>query len=313
MSVKGMLSLMADKTFDIESRFPNVLFVGNGLIYNVDYTWDKVIESVSGKAFLFLHDRRGIERVPNTILTLAVTDTEDKKRRDRYMSKLSGYSYKDNEKVDLLMKMPFDAVLTTNYTYDLERSLKHNYPALSDAAKRNYSASDSSDSKYLLRTYNLFSCGPPIWHIHGEMRRRSSLILSHDEYARLVAKILEYNNKNGNRYLLEKKELKMRSWIDYFIIGNVYVLGYGFDYAEFDMWWLLGRRRREKAPIGKVYFYEPFSDNVSLKHEILKLCGVEVITLGMDFNNKSQISYEQFYYEAIEDIKIKLVKNERLC
>ena len=99
------------------------------------------------------------------------------------------------------------------------------------------------------------------------------------------------------------------------------------DFCEFDLWWLLNRKKREKALHGKVVFYEPERSEDAAKYALLRAYGVEVRHLGFkllatveneacdedlqaerdeqnkriwEFNSKI---YADFYRYAIEDIE----------
>ena len=197
--------------------------------------------------------------------------------------------------------------MTTNFTYELEAELHPGYPGLTTESKRKYAytTGDTKDAKYLLRTYNRLE-KRDIWHIHGELRRPSSIILSHDEYARLVHRILAYNENRGRDYEKYKNELKFKSWVDYFLVGDVYTLGLGLDFSEFDLWWLLGRRLRERAGCGKYIFYEPEKTDNHYKLLALQDAGVEVRSCGVTIRDGSD--YARFYALAIEDIKSQVSK-----
>lgn len=104
----------------------------------------------------------------------------------------------------------------------------------------------------------------------------------------------------------------IRSWIDSFILGDVYILGFGMNFSEFDMWWLLNRKKREKAQHGRVYFYEPGCGGFGEKEELLKLLDVEVIHCGIPnpqgSNAEKDRQFRLFYQCAIEDIQKKTQK-----
>ncbi|HIT73388.1 MAG TPA: hypothetical protein IAD10_06990, partial [Candidatus Fimicola cottocaccae] len=81
-------------------------------------------------------------------------------------------------------------------------------------------------------------------------------------------------------------------------------LGFGFGFTEFDLWWLLNRKKREKVETGKIYFY-------MLKHEaeanyekleLLKLLGVIPVIFEEEY------TYPNFYNEAINDIQNRILK-----
>ena len=86
------------------------------------------------------------------------------------------------------------------------------------------------------------------------------------------------------------------------IFGDVYVLGFGYDYSEQDLWWLLNRKANEnKIEKGKTYYYEPGNDNrVRIKKSLLQVFGV--ITENLDMGYTEEINYRDFYSDAINDI-----------
>lgn len=207
-----------------------------------------------------------------------------------------------------LVSFGFDAILTTNYTYEIENCFNNRYSDLSENAKLKYAKNIFRDRKYLLHIYNKFKKSPPIWHIHGELRRKSSIIATHDEYARLIHKIVEENKLNKDKYRHYSTSVKYRSWIDYLLMSNLYIIGFGFDFSELDLWWLLNRRMREKADVGKIYFYEPLisgEDDNSKKLFALKKMNVECMTFDFELK-EDKSNFGVFYKKAIDDIKKKL-------
>ena len=298
------------KTFDLDRVRPKVLLIGNGLTYKNGVPWPELIRKTARPdADVSRYEREDTEgnrwfAVPNTVLTLAVSETGDRERHARYVEALEQKSYPENERIRELLAMSFDAVLTTNYTYELEAALLPKYPALSNDSKRKRACTIESkqDRRFLLYTFNrVTEGGPDIWHIHGELRRPSSMVLSHDEYARLVHEILAYNKSLRNKYVKECNNLKFQSWIDYLVLGDVYILGLGMDFSEFDLWWLLGRRLRERCDCGKVVFYEPEKEDNVYKQRALSDAGVEVNTCGIEI--RSHADYDVFYERAIEHIR----------
>lgn len=305
-------------TFNLDEVRPKILVMGNGLTYGTSVSWPELIRKVS-------RDNVDVSRyeetnsdgrirfvVPNTVLTLATSVTKDQERHRKYVDALKKESYPDNTNIRELLDLPFDAVLTTNYTYELEATLNARYPGLTSASKRNYAATTGkeADAKYLLHTFNRIKAGhPDIWHIHGELRCPSSMILSHDEYARYIHRILMHNEKCGNSYQNHRQDLRFESWVDYFLLGDVYMLGLGMDFSEFDLWWLLGRRLREKAGCGQIVFYEPYQSTNRTKQFALEDCGVTVETCGINLDAGD--SYDAFYKAAIHDIAERMKTNKR--
>lgn len=306
----------AVKTFNLNQSRPQVLLVGNGMTYGTGLPWYQLIQQVVRNG-VDIHPYEKTNQkgevtgfhVPNTIVTLATSETDDAKRHQKYGNVFQKTNYAPNEWIKKLTALPFDAILTTNYTYELETALYPKYPALTQKSKAYYAfqTGKEDDAKYLIHTFNrIGKNNPDIWHIHGELRRPSSIILSHDEYARLVCGILNYNTKRGNDYEKEREALKFESWIDYFVMGDVYTLGLGFDFSDFDLWWLLGRRMREKTQCGKFIFYEPEKAANYYKQLALADAGAEVNTCGVTINTDDD--YSKFYNLAIEDIREQITK-----
>lgn len=298
--------------FDLTKKHPQVLFIGNGLTRENGFSWHEFIKKCSREDCDVGKYKRGegddYFQIPNTVLSLAVMDKDDTKRHRRYMDQLNEVQYRPNEIMEQLVHLPLDSILTTNYTYEIEYAIKNSYPNLKEESKKKYATAFQADSKYLIHTCNTFEGYPPIWHIHGEARRKSSLILSHDEYARMIHKIIEYCNQRKDDYTVYNQDVHMKSWVDYFILGDIYILGLGFDFAEFDLWWLINRRIRENASIGRIFFYEPEREDNKYKLLAMKDMGIKVESFGMRISQEDMdknAKYQEFYRKAIESIAIR--------
>ena len=128
--------------------------------------------------------------------------------------------------------------------------------------------------------------------------------------------------KNGNALTLKVKgridtatSPKLQKDIEDSIEG---VETLAFDFSEMDLWWLLERKNREKFQHGKVYFYEPFSSENSIKYRLLSCYGAEVVNLGFRLekaksekdqekvNKRNKKIYKEFYHKALSDIKHRI-------
>lgn len=305
------------KTFDLTKTHPNVLILGNGLTRKTGIPWTTLIESIkrvgtSINPYKEMDTKGDFKRftIPNTILTAATSIIDDKERNDKYTDIFNKIAISPNTNLAKLLSMNFDAILTTNYSYELESEILSGYPSLNTKQKLNYAAITKSKNKregqFLLHTFNKLDDKPDIWHIHGELRRPSSIVLTHDEYAKHTQYIAQYYSDRKSEFAKKTNALKFRSWVDYFILGNVYVLGLAMDYSEFDLWWLLDRRQQEKARKGEMIFYEAEKSGdeakeTETKHHALQDVGITVNTLGMKTDTSAD--YEVFYQKAIEDIE----------
>ena len=116
----------------------------------------------------------------------------------------------------------------------------------------------------------------------------------------------------GNeQYRRQKKgeEPIIRSWLDAFIMGDVYVLGFGYDFSEMDLWWLLNRKKREKAEHGKLHFYS-HTEGEESKLSLMKTYDADVHDLGYYHKPKD---YKAFYRDAIEDARLRVGSKEHPC
>ena len=297
--------------FNITQRVPNVLLVGNGILRSCAEinlldckSWDNHLYNLSQKQ-LSEKDKADIKDVPYSLKATLLAPTDDVNRHTEYGVQFKTLELSDKSLLNNLVSLGFDAILTTNYTYEIENCFKDGFNQLKDKSKYVKKISRSSlkniDTKYLLHTFNQFDNSPPIWHIHGEERRKSSIVLTHDEYSRLIHKLVDENIINQNKYINYQTEIKYKSWLDYLLISNMYIVGLGMDFSEFDLWWILNRRMREKAKLGKIMFFESSRMNESIKNA-LKALGVDVI----QFSDIKENDYISLYKEATKYIKKNL-------
>lgn len=300
------------KIFDISSKRPKVLLVGNGPIaaegnaINWKDAIYKLSENDSEKIF------EGQEQIPYSIQATISLHCEDKERRNKYVEVFGGdnYKYYQSKRLQSLLELPWDAVLTTNYTYDLEYNLCPHFVDLKNKSQSKYvyNTNNKGHKGYgyiLLRNFNRMSMGDSyrdIWHIHGEIRNKSSIVLTHDEYARQVRAVLMYNSERGNEYSVYNSEVKFKSWIDYLVLGDVYIVGFGMDFSEFDLWWILNRRLRENTGKGKLLYLNPKENKNAIYLAIEKLGG-KFENLDIEIDKSDQNNEEKYlkFYEKLID------------
>lgn len=299
-------------------QIPQVLFLGNGL--NLAFggiSWSDLIGKISKR-----NDFDWVKsEMPMPLQAILASNnqirTSLKSAKEDFRGKIQ--TKQQMEVLRDLLTMGFDDILTTNYSYEVEEAaLGKNELGDRQIAKMMRYTSDHAERKYLLHTYNEVKCGNTenhIWHVHGEIRKTDSMILGHYWYGKLLYKIIEESEKNKDHYARNQKDGKpteLNSWMDAFILGDVYVLGFGFGLSEVDLWWLLNRKQRERAEHGKVYFYELSSEKQREKIELLKLMDVEVLDLGFSDSEKTtpdgEPDYKAFYQAAIEDIRQKMTQ-----
>ena len=222
-------------------------------------------------------------------------------------------------------------IITTNYSYELEMVTRPDYRITDQYLKKMMrctkgNGSARAEARYLIHTYNEVQFQgkkTPIWHIHGEARKPNSMIMGHYYYGSLLTKIKEYSDRNCSRFSDKYRKntaIEINSWIDAFILGDVYFLGIGMDMSELDLWWLINRKKREKAPTGNIYYFEPSSGEAAFneKYELFRAMEkegmkVEIRDCGVTINGKTDDEknrqYQLFYQKAADEIKSIISNN----
>ena len=240
------------------NRIPNVLMLGNGILrLNGGGDWAALLRDIRTPPAVDTN----LDGIPYAMQPecLCGTDVEEVQRK----TALSIKTGKPHPILEELLCLPFDAILTTNYTYEIEEALTGKDWSDDKERRKAFTALDGHPKV----RHNTYICNlvrardgrdVPVFHIHGEKARKHSLILSYYSYANSVFRLIELNRKRANtyqEYQSEGKQITCLSWLDYFLIGNVYAVGFGFDPSEFDVWWAIERKAREKAEHGKLKAY----------------------------------------------------------
>ena len=139
------------------------------------------------------------------------------------------------------------------------------------------------------------------------------MILGHYYYGNLLRAISEELDVARERHFLQQQsgEAEVRSWADAFLLGDVYSLGFGFDVSEVDLWWLLNRKKRERAETGDTWYFAPrehmSGKTINEKEELLRVLGVEVCHCGSRRPVGGPLErsggFREFYQLAIEEIR----------
>ena len=91
-----------------------------------------------------------------------------------------------------------------------------------------------------------------------------------------------------------------QSWIFDFFTEDMYILGLNLDACEIDLWWLLCRKKRERAPHGALYFIEPDRKGSETKHGLLRAYHAQSVSLGV--SDPDNDGYKAFYEKAVAEI-----------
>lgn len=292
----------------MKNGIPQVLLLGNGINRAFDSdSWDDLLNSI---------DRRGDRydigdyRCPETLKAILVTEDNVDKALQAQKERLGNLgTEKPEEQMRLLRRLldaGFDEILTTNYSYELETAALGHDRVNERSLRRMQAHTDEvsrCETSLMLHTYNRVEFGKSerrIWHVHGEARKPDSMLLGAYYYGNLLGKMIEFDKKR-----MYTQHSSIRSWTDAFILGDVYILGFGMGFAESDMWWLLNRKKREGTNVGKTFFYElkPKADINRAKTDLLELMNVEVIYKSVSGSGND---WKSVYEWAVGDIEKRL-------
>ena len=229
-----------------------------------------------------------------------------------------------------LLEAGFDDIITTNYGYEIEQVLLGRRPT-SDAVNNKYdfyrrykyvkrfSPKETKipvEKKFKIRRcYQDPVTGTRIWHVHGEYLRPWSVIFGYYDYCSLLAKVKEHCDWDRLHELYGKYqdgedfELAV-SWVDSFLFGDIYILGFGAALDEPVFWWMMDRKKRKFGETGKVYFFEPTfkgSAKDPNKNDVLnmiKAFGGKHRDLGVKISDLKSIKrgFKEFYEKASKKI-----------
>lgn len=250
------------------TRLPRVLLLGNGILRLCDgISWNDLLNDLKNRDVV----EADISDVPFCMKPEVLCDLDAEEIRRKVGARLADATLCITPQLEKLLSLDFDCILTTNYTYEIERVLTNQKW---DDKMRRKCVRVMDGSSHVRHNTNICyeiprENKPPVqvWHIHGDALRHTSMILSYYSYANAIHKLQEYNKHLGDAIFEHQQEgeaLSVRSWLDWFLVGDVYTVGYSFDFAEIDLWWALERKKREHASVGKVH-YMNLSNGASAK------------------------------------------------
>lgn len=305
----------------------NTLFLGNGLnLLEGAKDWNTLLTSIA----IVAGGRRIIDDVPNTLQYESImlhteyssyATLED--ANGRMFVDSDGKIFKTKENTEEFIKreisraiesihaseyhkhfinLPFDHIITTNYDDAISEALT------SEGYRQTWK--NFSESLYSIRRrvgYQGKEKSKVVYYIHGDMHHPKSIMLGLDHYCGSIGKINDYlkghYDYSGTILLDLPKRLSqgindIMSWIDLFFMSNIYIVGFGLDYSETDLWWILNKRKRYLRERGglinnKIVY---LGETTPSKKELLESLGVNVISFASNGN------YTQMYDEILRKI-----------
>lgn len=310
---------------------PQIVVVGNGLERESgQFSWDALISTLSIPNGIKM-TKQQLNLAPFPLLyelissanpapsTLSMEDiTKEERRLACGMGKLVHAS---NSMLDCLPQLGANHIFTTNYSYCIEKAFYPN-KNFDDSHVRskfrfnlNYKQRNGKTIKevcyrmhtgYLAKNNDNSDVG--IWHIHGECSVPKGVVLGHDRYGRLLSRIETICDSQKYDRTAKSSELKLfRSWPELFLYGDVYIIGFGFYLCEYDLWWLLRRKQRERYADGKVYFYDNSDKEEDSVRDLLIQANGGIINPEI---TKEPYNYNNFYKKALYDIQKRIYENK---
>lgn len=311
---------------DIKNRIrPRILLLGNGInrAFNED-SWSKLLEKIKLDKY---NDEPSNYEMPMPLKATLLTNNNANNSIAKKLDKKKVYGPYNQDLINFLRrytKLEFTDILTTNYGYEIEASLLEDGKINNNRLKKIQGCKKIKERN--VRYFYKFDT-TKVWHIHGEYRKAQSLVLDHKSYCDIISqckdRVVSFRNRLNEK--LKKNQngwLEITSWIDAFLLGDVYIVGFGMDFSEIDLWWLIGEKysyrnnfdEKNRDILGKTTYFNlqlgkkenyRTTDVSHCKLELMKIYGVEIINIineeSIKKENKNEI-YKKYY----EDVSTKL-------
>ena len=288
------------------SRRPNVLFVGNGINRSFHgESWEELIRDAMEKAAI-PYDFSEIQDMPAPMqIVLATGDHVEQELTDISLRlRKRQISPAQRAFLEELLDLPISTILTTNYTYELEQATgivpsAYNYQRCRSAT-RVLTEREKKLSLFHFSDLTFRDCEKQVWHIHGSVCAPRSVVMGHYYYGKLLREIQEHIPHFLRRYkgtLARGRSFVPASWVDYFMMGDLYVLGFSMDLSEMDLWWLACCKKRH-FPDSRIYFYRPAPEIDPHTEKMMTAYGIRVCG-GISFDG----DYVAYYRRVMEDIR----------
>lgn len=202
-------------------------------------------------------------------------------------------------------------ILTTNYDGLVE------YLLLSQNAK--FISQNNSEKIYSIRRNYVYEYNKKLitlWKVHGDAVAPKSVMLGLDHYCGAIGKMDDFikhgrlggkmtdnpmKMKFSNKTKSDEKEIapfQFQTWVNLFFAATVYFIGFGLDFSETDIWWLLNKRARFKEKLeisNEIFFYAPKQQKNATKSDIAKAKAKEKVLESFG------VQYQKVSYELRED------------
>lgn len=213
--------------------------------------------------------------------------------------------------IEKLLDLDIKTILSTNYSFEFEKTVQaSSYGKIQSMYCQSEITENEKNSKDInIYQYIKLKDDKYLWHIHGIGTRSSSIVLGQTKYGELFSKVVKRAEEVNLEYKNNKKTsnvYSVKSWVDYFLISDVHILGFTFDVAEIDLLWLLAYKYKH-FKFSKVYFYiledECRGEEFNKRKILLETYGVHFKKI---YKSSEDDKYLNYYEKSIEEIKNQL-------
>ena len=282
---------------------PQCLLVGNGInrLFGDD-SWEAIIKNelkVSGSNLSY----SDICDMPATMQIVVATGDKVDNRMKCLSDAMLNINISD-ERASFLKRilcLPVDDILTANYSFELEAA-DGMFMSKSSYSHRLKNTFDLQERHRQFRLFSYYETqtGNRIRHIHGDLAKPDTMLMGHYYYAKHLKAVQDAAAKAIRNYRIAEKKnepFKSYSWVDQFLTGDIYVLGFGMYLCESDLWYLVCCKKRN-FPKTTIRFYE-FEVSDKHKEYMMQAYGVQIITA----RKLKAKNYAAFYEKAMDDIR----------
>ena len=302
-----MLSTLPSYPID---RRPQCLLLGNGINRSFDDpSWRKIVEDelkASGSQWTW----NDISDMPATMQIVVATGDHVDERMEKLANDMIAIHMTQERKgfLQRFFDLPVSDIMTANYSFELE--MADGMPE----SKSTYShrlrttrEQTSREKAFRVGNYYQTSTRHRIWHIHGDIAKPSTMLMGHYYYAKQLRVIQDCAAGTVKRAKTAQRtgvDFTPENWVDLFLTGDVYILGFGLYLCESDVWYLLCCKKRN-FPQTRTIFYDLQNEDLP-KSYMLGAYGVSIVT-GKDL---AVSDYSDFYRAAMADIRQRVASRQ---
>lgn len=283
------------------------LFLGNGMnqLSNV-ISWDELMIAVCKKLKVNI-ERNG--KPYQLFFEQLAFDINEKRQVEENIKELKEIMGAEALKLmpnsllqEIIASGHYSHFMTTNYDYCIERALDPNFDP--------YKFKHLKRPKYSLYRYNLVN-RTKVWHIHGECDNgyrgklsnfpEASILIGFEHYSDYLEKIHHLLKDPAGKGLSVLMDKSLENWIHLFFTRDIDIVGFGLDFTETHLWFIINFRARLKRKgavlLNNIRWIIPAFTAVKQKDkiEILSSLGIEVKLIEAE-------NYSSFYRNFMDTV-----------